>query len=111
MSTRSLIRIFVSILLTTAALPLAAWEYSMCINSKITWGSDSWVDFKAANVSFPVGSPRLALGGAVDAWNFAPGYPFTFAVTFENLTAATTPNFSNEIIFASTGFDDEYATA
>jgi len=104
MSTRALIRIFVAVFVTASTLPLFAWDYRTCVGSKITWGSDTWVDFKIANTSFPVGPVRDSLNAAIGSWNFAPGHPFTFVPTFANLTAATMPNFSNEIIFTNTGF-------
>lgn len=106
MSTRALTRFFVAVVMTAVTLPLFAWNYRTCVGSKITWGSDTWVDFKIANVSFPVGAPRDAINAAMGSWNFAPGHPFTFVPTFADLTAATMPNFSNEIIFTNEGFSD-----
>ena len=105
MNTRAFIsRMAAVVFLTAAALPLSAWDYGTCAGSKITWGSDTWVDFKIANVSFPVGAPRDALNAAIGAWNFAPGHPFTFVPHFVDLTGATLGNFSNEIIFTNSGF-------
>jgi hypothetical protein len=103
MNSRFLLRIFFAVVLTATTFPLFAWKYDTCVGSKITWGSDSWVDFKIANISFPVGGPRNALNAAIGAWNFAPGYPFTFVPHFADLTAATHGNWSNEIIYTNTG--------
>lgn len=104
MSTCALIRIFVTVFLMVATLPLAAWDYNQCVGSKITWGSDTWVDFKLANGAFPEGPLRNSISAALGAWNFAPGHPFTFVPHYVDLTGATLGNFSNEIIFTTSGF-------
>jgi hypothetical protein len=106
MSTRALPRIFLAVVLTVATFPLFAWNYDQCVGSKITWGSDTWVDFKISSVDFPEGEKRNALNAAIGAWNFAPGHPFTFVPTFLNFVGATRGNFSNQIVFSNTGFDD-----
>lgn len=91
-------------LLATASLPLSAWNYDTCLGNRLTW-SNNWASFTAANVSFPDSTTRQALEAAVSAWNTAPNTSFRFLLSYGNLTAATRPNFSNEIIFSSEGFD------
>lgn len=106
MNTRALIRVFFVAVLTFTASPLFAWRYVWCANSKITWGSNTWVNYKIANISFPDGSAaRQALMAAIGAWNFAPGHPFTFVPEFADLTTSWHGNLQNEIIFSDTGFD------
>jgi PKD domain/Matrixin/CARDB len=106
MNTRFLIRIFVmAFVLSAATLPLFAYGYHQCVGYSIRWGSN-YQNFKAANVSFPDTTSRNALAAATGAWNFAPGTQFYFGLSFANLTAATMPNWSNEIIYSNTGFDD-----
>lgn len=113
MRNRSLIRLAVAalgsvavaiVILSAAAPPAAAWDYKTCFGSKITWPS-LLQSFTAANVSFPDATSRNALTASVNAWNFAPGDNFKFSLGFANLTGATIPNFSNEIIFSAQGFD------
>lgn len=109
MSTRFLLRIFVmAVVLSGGTLPLFAYGYHQCVGYSIRWDSN-YQSLKAANVSFPDTTTRNALAAAIGSWNFAPGTQFYFGLSFENLSAATMPNWSNEVIFASTGFDDEYA--
>ena len=103
MNTRSFLRLFVATILAAAALPLFAWDYRTCFGNKITWGSN-FATFEVANASFPVGAPRDALNAAMGAWNIAPGYPFGFFATYQDLSGATMPNYSNEIIFTTQGF-------
>lgn len=91
-------------LLSTAALPLSAWDYKTCNGFRLTWGQSS-PSFKAANVSFPAGSIRTALDSTIAAWNNAPATNFRFQLSYANLTAATRLNLSNEIVFSTDGFD------
>lgn len=113
MRNRSLIRLAVAalgsvavaiVILSAAAPPAAAWNYGQCLGGKITWPS-LLQSFTAANVSFPDATTRNALTASVNAWNFAPGDNFKFSLGFGNLSQAFMPNFSNEIIFSTQGFD------
>ncbi|HKI01002.1 MAG TPA: PKD domain-containing protein [Thermoanaerobaculia bacterium] len=90
--------------LTTASLPLFAWNYDTCFGNRLTWSGNS-PGFTAANVSFSNSTTRNALEAAMGAWNIAPATNFRFGLSYGNLTAATQPNFSNEIIFSYDGFD------